>query len=397
MKITFFTGLSYWPAFDGASKVIAGLAEGLAHRGHRVRVVAYGGAGGTPHGLSHARFRARLKREGIAFQASPGVTVYRRRGVEVHSVRQLGHLLDYAAAMGRQLRPDVIVVSSEDPSLSLNAEALSICPGRVVSIVQTTYAMPFGPDNAFPGLAESDAPLRQSAIVTCGKNVSRYLKRWGRLTSTPMYFQAYGEGPFPNLARFDQGFVTLVNPCAQKGLPIFEAVAKACPDIAFAAVPTWGATRSELKSLLRLPNVRIVNPHEDIEHILKKTRVLLVPSLMHEAFPLIPVDAMLRGIPTVVSNAGGLGEARDGRIVVPVKTIDRYTGQYDAKKRPIPVVPRQNITPWVRAVRRILRDQATYEATSTRVRSQAHAFVLSLNVAPFEKLLRSLKSRAKTQ
>ena len=42
------------------------------------------------------------------------------------------------------------------------------------------------------------------------------------------------------------------------------------------------------------------------------TRILLVPSLWGEAFGLVVVEAMLRGIPVLASNVGGLVEAKLG-------------------------------------------------------------------------------------
>ena len=107
----------------------------------------------------------------------------------------------------------------------------------------------------------------------------------------------YGSGPFPVLGRYERGSVTLINPCVEKGLPIFLALAAANPRVGFAAVPTWGADAEVLRTLSSAPNVEILEPCDDIEEILARTRVLLAPSLWPEAFGYVVVEAMLRGIP----------------------------------------------------------------------------------------------------
>ena len=54
---------------------------------------------------------------------------------------------------------------------------------------------------------------------------------------------------YPDLGRFESPYVTMVNPCAVKGIDIFLEVADRMPDVAFAAVPTWGATAEDMANL----------------------------------------------------------------------------------------------------------------------------------------------------
>ena len=53
------------------------------------------------------------------------------------------------------------------------------------------------------------------------------------------------------------------------------------------------------------------NPR-NIDEMLRATRILLMPSLWYEGFGLIVMEAMLRGIPVVASDSGGLREAKAG-------------------------------------------------------------------------------------
>ena len=48
-------------------------------------------------------------------------------------------------------------------------------------------------------------------------------------------------GPYPELGRFENEFVTMVNPCAVKGLAIFLALAERMPGVKFAAVVQRGS------------------------------------------------------------------------------------------------------------------------------------------------------------
>jgi amino acid adenylation domain-containing protein/non-ribosomal peptide synthase protein (TIGR01720 family) len=223
------------------------------------------------------------------------------------------------------------------------------------------------------------------------KFVSSHLKEWGKLESTPVYLPLYGEPPFPRLGRWDSGLVTIVNPCAVKGISIFLEVARRMPDVAFGAVPTWGTSDEERRALERTPNVRVLQASRDFDRILEQTRVLLVPSLWREAFGMVVVEAMLRGIPVLTSDAGGLPEAGLGvATVLPVRTIDRYGDELDASYLPVPIVPEQDAAPWCEALRGLLADGAIYERRAQEAWDASHRFLAGLSIEPLEKVLAEL-------
>ncbi len=79
---------------------------------------------------------------------------------------------------------------------------------------------------------------------------------------------------------------------------------------------------------------------KNIEQVLKKTRVLLMPSLWYEGFGLSVMEAMLHGIPVIASDSGGLNEAKLGtRFVLPVHPVKRYDPVFDEHGLPSPVTP----------------------------------------------------------
>ncbi len=201
-----------------------------------------------------------------------------------------------------------------------------------------------------------------------------------------------GPGPGPNacptLGRFDNQFVTLVNPCAVKGMAIFLALADAFPEVAFAAVPTWGTNQQDRAALAARGNIRLLAPVDDINHLLERTRVLLAPSLWAEARSRIVLEAMLRGVPVMAANVGGIPEAKMGvPYLLPVNPITRYRTQVDEQMVPVAEVPPQDIGPWREALGRLLSDRPHYEEIARASRVAALEYASHLTVEPFERLL----------
>jgi glycosyltransferase involved in cell wall biosynthesis len=177
-------------------------------------------------------------------------------------------------------------------------------------------------------------------------------------------------------------------------------MARERPRVDFAAVATWATTAEDCERLLRLSNVRLLPPAEDIGDILAQTRILVVPSLWGEAFGRVVVEAMLRGIPVIASDSGGLPEAKlDVDYVVPVRPIERYLAQTDEKHLPVPVVPRQDITPWLGALDRLLSDREHYREISVASRTAATNYVSGLGIRDVETILegRAKGSRVATR
>ena len=84
--------------------------------------------------------------------------------------------------------------------------------------------------------------------------------------------------------------------------------------------------------------------------------LLLMPSLWLEGFGLIAMEAMLRGLPVIASDSGGLVEAKAGTgFVIPVRPLERFEPVFDETHMPKPVDVPQNIEPWVDALQ-ILAD-----------------------------------------
>lgn len=398
MRLLLVQNLVYVPSHGGANKANRLLLEGLAARGHDCRAVALATA--AQGADTRDAFLAELAGRSLEVTASgPGVDVFKADGVEVHAVSDPARLLSTVADQIKTFVPDCVVLSHAGPAQALLETVLDSAPGRLVYLAHTTLWLPFGPGSFHPNPAETELLRRAAAVIAVSRFGREYLKRWGGLDSDVLAFPMFGPGPFPDLGRFDrfeeETAVTLVNPSSVKGLPIFLDLAARFPDLPFAAVPTYRTTRADREALEALPNVEIWPATDDVDALLARMRVLLMPSLWDEAFGAMAIDAMLRGLPVLASDAGGLPEAKLGvDYVLPVRRIERYQERFDDRHEPVADVPPQDMAPWEAALRELTTDRGRYDQVSRNSRAAALAYVGSLGWEPFEDLFQRVADRA---
>jgi glycosyltransferase involved in cell wall biosynthesis len=313
-------------------------------------------------------------------------------GIAVRGVKSLSFRTAILGANIRQWQPDWVLVSSEDVGHVLLREAGASAPGRIVYLAHTPQFFPFGPESWHQDERGAAAVREAAAVVVIGEHMAGYVRthlgREARVIHPPMY----GQPPYPRFGRFGSGYVLMVNPCAVKGLGIFLALAGRFPAIQFAALNGWGTTASDRAELASLPNTKLLQNVPNIDEVLREARLLLMPSVWYEGFGLIAMEAMLRGLPVIASNSGGLAEAKAGAgYVVPVRPVERYERVFDDTLMPRAVVPPQDLDPWANALRELLTDEPAYRAEAERSRQAALRFVSGLDVADFEKMLLSLE------
>ena len=361
--------------------------EALAAEGHEVRVVARLERFGPDE---HASFLAKLAARGVAAETLPPQVRFALRGVDVRTLTLDPHLRAFFSDQIQEFDPHIILASTDDPAHLLLDIAVR-APARVVFLVRATIAVPFGPDSSAPN-ARRAATLRQcDGIVGVSEYVARYLRQWGGVDAIHLPISLLEPGGSPRLGSFDSPFVTLANPCAVKGISIFLALADRMPAVRFAAVPTWGANAADLAELRKRSNITILQPVDDIDDLLRQTRVLLVPSLWAEARSRIVVEAMARGVPAIASDIGGIPEAKLGvPYLIPVNPIIRYDSAVDENMVPVAQVPEQNIDPWQAALERLSTDRAHYEQLAEQSQRAALDYARNLSVKPFEQFLEKL-------
>jgi glycosyltransferase involved in cell wall biosynthesis len=382
VKFLLAQNLVYLPNVGGANKSNRMLLELIHSHGHACLAV-------TPaHGFHGPRSTDDMLEALDLLQITPVVDdkrniSYRWNGVTVRAVSNPGSLRADFAAQIQEFVPDWIILSSEDTNYTFLAEALQHDPSKVIFLARTTLTLPFGPDSALPD-SEGLRRMARVAHIFCVSNfIKNYIARWGNLDSSVVPLSFYGASSFPEYANFEHGYVTMVNPCAVKGLSVFLELAEVMPHMSFAAVPTWGATAADLIALQALRNVTILPASDDIDVIFARTRILVAPSLWAEAKGEIVIEAMLRGIPVLAANVGGLAEAKLGvEYLLPVQKIRQYTREIDDRMVPIPIIPAQNIDPWKRALDILVSDRNYYAKLSRASRAAALRFASNASVDP---------------
>jgi glycosyltransferase involved in cell wall biosynthesis len=371
MRILLTSNTSCDPPKGGSTRANLAWLRHLAGAGHDCRAV-------TPTPAGDERERERVV-----------------DGIAIHSVP---HLPRHPGALAEEIRafaPDWVLVSSEDVAHILLRAAAQAAPGRMVYLAHTPQFLPFGPESWNPDEIAAAAVRRAAGVVVIGQHMAAYVRTHLGVEAAVIHPPIYGRAPYRQFGRFGAGTVLMVNPCAVKGIGIFLALADRFPTIEFAALKGWGTTAQDREALTRRPNVRLLGTVPNIASALCEARFLLMPSLWYEGFGLIAMEAMLRGLPVIASDSGGLEEAKRGTgYVVPVRPIVRYERTFDDTGMPRAVVPEQEIAPWAAATQRLLADAAEYWEEAGRSRAAALAFVNGLDAADFEKYLQQLHRAA---
>lgn len=213
-------------------------------------------------------------------------------------------------------------------------------------------------------------------VFTCSEFLTGFYRDALGLISTPL------EPPIdwstvlaPSESR---AFVTFVNPSRHKGLLLFARLADMLgsrrPDIPILVVQSAqsGGALNDIPGLdfSRYPQIMAAPPVGSPAEYFALTRLLLVPSIWEEPFGRVAAEALINGIPALVSNRGALPDVigRDfahggaGRVLpIPEKMTIRTVTPPDERE----------VEPWFDAVCALWDDAVLYETMAARGRKIA--------------------------
>ena len=183
----------------------------------------------------------------------------------------------------------------------------------------------------------------------------------------------------------DPIFFTMINPSPEKGLMLMATLAEQLsvrrPDIPMLFVESRGSAGRLVQAgmlggfdLRRHENLMMSPALAQPKDIYTATRALLAPSLWQEPAGRVAAEAILNGIPPLVSDRGGLPETCNGAgfyLPIPPDITPRQS-------RPVPTAV---VEPWLELMFRLDGDEEFYRAESERAR-EASRIYRPENLAP---------------
>ena len=180
-------------------------------------------------------------------------------------------------------------------------------------------------------------------------------------------------------------FFTMINPSPEKGLVVVARLAEELglrhPDIPLLIVESRGSAGRLVQSglaagfdLRRHENIMMSPAMAQPKDIYAATRVLLAPSVWQEPAGRVAAEAMLNGIPPLVSDRGGLAEICNGAgfyLPLPPELTPRQT---------FPVSP-EVVEPWLELIHQLATDEDVYSEESARA-LEASTIYRPANLAP---------------
>lgn len=156
---------------------------------------------------------------------------------------------------------------------------------------------------------------KEGMIVAEGKpnlllSTSEFIKnisdKWYDIPNVVFYPGFASEKAYTNFGKK----ITFINPVKEKGADFVLKLAKEMPQEQFIAVEGWYKNEDFYNHMSS--NIAYFQLQTDLSNIWNETKLLIVPSIVEEAFGRVIVEASIRGIPVIAHNKGGISEALNG-------------------------------------------------------------------------------------
>jgi len=362
------------------SDATAGVTQSL-----RTIVEWLAAAGHDCHVLTTARFESRvtftidehLRAQGVdAAQLTSAVVRYQVKGVPVTLLK---------TRHNDELRPNRAETKAYLSQLDrlfdqFKPDQLIACNGHAMILEAMARAQKRGVVTAFAVRGFGYYDERYFAHVdhafTCSQFLTDLYRDKVGLISTPLEPPIDWQSVIaPEESR---AFVTFVNPSPHKGLWLFARLADMLgaqrPDIPILVVQS-GHSGGSLNAIpgvdfSRYPQIMAAPPVPAPADYFALTRLLVVPSVWDEPFGRVAAEAMINGIPALVSNRGSLPHvvggdfaAGGGGRVLPIPDWMTF------KTKTLPT--EAEVAPWRNAVCALWDDAALYSAIAERARQIA--------------------------
>jgi glycosyltransferase involved in cell wall biosynthesis len=320
----------------GADQHCLGLAEALVERGHEVRFLSTRDErNGDLDGVFVTCTVTHGSRETLAPISQAGVFV---KAIWNHEAAAgMRHLIE-------RFRPDVVHTHKLYPQLSVAPVVVAARAG--VPVVQTLHdfemisASPidargrrWDPDETrvrFKLLNGVTRPVhrhvhapRVTAFIAVSRFVARVHAAHGIVATVLQNFVPPLAGHAPEHLSFDErrGIVFLGRLRPEKGVFDVVEMARRVPEIPVTVVGSGDLEQHIRAEAQAIPNLHVAGFVSDpvLSDLLRRARVVVIPSRCQDAGPLVPLEAMARATPVVAYATGGLGEyvsdTRGGRVV----------------------------------------------------------------------------------
>lgn len=149
--------------------------------------------------------------------------------------------------------------------------------------------------------------LKAASLVIANSNYMRNVIGHLSDIDAPVVYPTFDLDDWQQPGAKEREHILFIKPQERKGFSIFMEIARALPDQQFIVA---GKTSRAARTLLKpLPNVEMIEWSNDMRDVYARTRILLGPSVWPEPFGRVFVEAASAGVPSIVSNRGGIPEA----------------------------------------------------------------------------------------